>query len=441
MSKLKSIKNHQGFMRYFKNTLWLFGEKTIRIFVGLFVNIWVIRYLGPEQFGILSYAQSIVALIAVIASMGLDGVVIRELVKDERKRDILLGTSFILKLFGSITVVAIIIITTKIASFDSLTNILMIIISCATIFNSFNVIDMYFQSKVLSKYIVLISTVHLVISSGIKIYIILFNKALIYFASVIVFDSFLLAIGLIYIYYKMNLVFWNWKFDKDLARKLLKDSWPMIFSASAIVIYTETDKLMIKELLGFKEVGIYSAASLLVISLSFIPNLINQSIFPKMVQSIKSSPNDMFNMEKLYSFMFVISLIMVVSLYFLKDIIFIFFYGVEYSESIKVFGILVFTLFFIFLRITSSKWYIIHNLILYFSIFNFIGAVINVILNFYFIIMFGISGAAYSSLVSFLFSVVILPLFFNKTREMSIGMIQGVLMAPKNIFLLYQQRK
>ena len=82
IKKLISLKDHEGFMKYFKNTSWLFGEKILRLFLGLFISIWVARYLGPEQFGILSYALSFVGLFTFLATLGLDSIVIRELVKD-----------------------------------------------------------------------------------------------------------------------------------------------------------------------------------------------------------------------------------------------------------------------------------------------------------------------------------------------------------------------
>lgn len=91
-------------MKYAKNTSWLMGEKILRMFMGLFVGIWVARYLGPEQFGLLSYAQSFVFLFTAIATLGLDSIVVRELVRNGSQRDILLGTSFALKLAGSLFV-------------------------------------------------------------------------------------------------------------------------------------------------------------------------------------------------------------------------------------------------------------------------------------------------------------------------------------------------
>ena len=67
IEKIKFLFAHKNFMKYFKNTSWLFVEKILRMIVALFIGVWVARYLGPEQFGLLSYAQSFVALFAVIA--------------------------------------------------------------------------------------------------------------------------------------------------------------------------------------------------------------------------------------------------------------------------------------------------------------------------------------------------------------------------------------
>ena len=141
-------------MKYFKNTSWLFAEKIIRMVVGLFVGVWVARYLGPEKFGLLSFAQSFVGLFTIFATLGLDEIVVRELVIDESKRDFLVGTTFWLKLVGAIIVLLLLAFAVNFTSNDYETNIFVFIIASATIFQSFNIVDYYFQSKVLSKYVV-----------------------------------------------------------------------------------------------------------------------------------------------------------------------------------------------------------------------------------------------------------------------------------------------
>ena len=100
-NKFKSLKDNQGFMKYFKNTSWLFAEKVLRMIIGLFVGIWVARYLGPEQFGLFAYAQSFVGLFMVVSTLGLDNIIVRELLNDQNTQYDLLGTSFVLKLIGA----------------------------------------------------------------------------------------------------------------------------------------------------------------------------------------------------------------------------------------------------------------------------------------------------------------------------------------------------
>ena len=202
-------------MKYFKNTSWLFAEKILRMVVGLLVGVWVARYLGPEQFGLLSYALSFVGLFSIVATFGLDEIVVRELIKDESRRDDLIGTAFWLKLFGAFVVLLALAFAVKFTSNDDKTNILVFIIASALIFQSFNVVDFYFQSKVMGKFIVYANLISLFISSIVKITLILNDASLIAFAWVVLFDGFILACGFIYFFLKHstfrinNLIFTN----------------------------------------------------------------------------------------------------------------------------------------------------------------------------------------------------------------------------------------
>ena len=261
-SKLKTLKSHQGFRRYAANTSWMMGEKILRMFVGLFVGIWVARYLGPEQFGLLSYAQSFVFLFTAIATLGLDGIVVRELVKDESRRDELLGTAFGLKLIGAILILPSLWLAVQLTSNDAPTNFLVFIIASATIFQSFNVIDFYYQSKVQSKYVAWANSFGLCVSSIIKVALILNNAPLMAFAIIVAFDSIVLAAGLVF-FYKVSSQkkLFNWTFKAIIAKKLLTDSWPLILSGFVISVYMKIDQVMIKEILDAEAVGQYAAAA------------------------------------------------------------------------------------------------------------------------------------------------------------------------------------
>ena len=227
-------------MKYFKNTSWLFAEKIIRMVVGLFVGVWVARYLGPEKFGLISFVQSFVGLFTIFATLGLDEIVVRELVKDESKRDSLVGTTFWLKLVGAIIVLLLLAFAVNFTSNDYETNIFVFIIASATIFQSFNIVDYYFQSKVMVKYVVYANFICLSFSSILKIVLILSNASLPAFAWAVLFDSIVLAFGLVYFFLKHSTFrIYNLIFYKSTAIDLLKNSWPLIFSGAVLIEMTD----------------------------------------------------------------------------------------------------------------------------------------------------------------------------------------------------------
>jgi len=421
LKKINSLKNHPGFRKYFANTSWLFGEKILRMVVGLFVGIWVARYLGPEQFGLLSYAQSFVGLFAAIATLGLDGIVVRELVKDQKKSNELMGTVFWLKLFGAFTVLLILAIAIHLTSNDTYTNTLIFIIASATIFQSFNVVDIYFQSRVLSKYVVYANVISLLFSSIIKIILILNEASLMAFAWMVLFDSMVLAVGYVYFYIKNSSTFKikYFKLNKSIAVNLLRNSWPLILSGMVISIYIKIDQIMIKEMLNAEAVGQYAVAVKLSEIWFFIPTVITASLFPAIINAKKKSMLLYESrMQKLFNLMFWISLSIAFPISFLSDNIIAILYGMEYANASSVLMIHIWTGVFIFIGMPVSKWFIAENLQIYAFYRAFLGAIINIILNIILINRYGIEGAAIATLItsivtSYLFNMINKKLFFN----------------------------
>ena len=399
-NKILNLTNNQGFMRYFANTSWLFGEKILRMVVGLFVGIWVARYLGPEQYGLLNYAMSFVGLFTAIATLGLDGIVVRELVKDETRSDELIGTSFWLKLMGAFAVLVILAIAVNFTSNDTYANTLVFIIASATIFQSFNVIDFYFQSKVLSRYVVFANVISLFITSIVKIALILFEAPLIAFAWTVLFDSFVLAMGFIYFYIKTNSTFkiQNLTFKRDTAVNLLRDSWPLILSGIVLMIQARIDQVMIHEMLGSKETGYYSAAMRLIEALAFLPGLINSSLFPALTNA-KITSKELYENRFLnyYRLSFLLFLLSAVPIFLFAEKIVVILPGEEYQPAGLLLSLLAIRLFFANTGTARGAFINIENLFKFSLITMIIGAIINVVLNYLMIPIYGAIGAIIAS--------------------------------------------
>ena len=420
-TKITSLKDHSGFRKYFANTSWLMGERILRMGVSLFVGIYVARYLGPERYGLLSYANSFVGIFLALATLGLDEVVVRELLKTPEQREKILGTSFLLKLIGTLLMWVAIFAAVPFTENDLQTNILIIIIAFGAVFQAFNVIDLNFQAKVKSKYVVHSQFVQLIISSIVKI-ILVFNEApLIWFASVFFLDAIVLALGLVFTYLHNSNKIFSWKWSYETSKNLLHDSWPLIFAGIVVSVYMKIDQLMIKEMLGAKEVGLYAAAVKLSEAWYFIPMAIASSLYPAIINARNFQKEVYYQkIQNLFDLMVWIAVSIALPTTFLSTLIVEFLYGKEYLGSSSVLIIHIWTGVFVFLGVASSKYLLAENFIKKTFYRTFIGALLNIIMNYYLIRIIGIEGAAISTLFSHFFAAYLYDFFDKDLRNMFI---------------------
>jgi len=420
-TRLTLIKDHPGFRKYFANTSWLMGERILRMAVSLFVGILVARYLGPERYGLLSYANSFVGIFIVLGTMGLDDIIVRELVKTPEQQEKILGSSFLLKLVGTLLMWMAILAAVPFTKNDFQTNILIIIIAFGAVFQAFNVIDFNFQAKVKSKFIVHAQFVQLIISSIVKIILVVNETPLIWFASVYCLDAIVLAMGLIFVYFYNGNNIFHWKWSFETSKYLLRDSWPLMFAGVVVSVYMKIDQVMIKEMLGAKEVGLYAAAVKLSEAWYFLPLAITSSLFPAIINAKLYQKEDYFQrLQKLYDLMVWIAVAIALPTAILSPWIVELLYGNEYLESSSVLIIHIWSGIFVFLGVASSKYLLAENYIKKTFYRTFVGALLNIIMNYYLIGIMGIKGAALSTFASHFFAAYFYDILDKDLRKMFI---------------------
>ena len=253
--------------------------------VGLFINVWIARYLGPEQFGVFSFAFAFVALFVTFASLGLDGIVVRDIVREPERKFEILSSAFILKLCGGcvaflITLGSIFILRPA----DNQAHWLVGIIAAGMIFQSFDAIDLWFQSQVQSKYTVLVKNAAFLIVAVVRVLLILNSATLTAFAYAALAETIIGAAGLVLFYVRQHAVP-VWCPGIAVSKRLLVESWPAILSGLAIMIYMRIDQIMLAQMAGNREVGIYSAALRFSEIWYFIPAVIVSSVMPSLTQA------------------------------------------------------------------------------------------------------------------------------------------------------------
>ncbi len=421
-----SFLSHHGFRRYFANTSWLMAEQVLRMTAGLFVGVYVARYLGPERFGVLSYAVSIVALFSVFSTLGLDSIAVRDLIKFPEKQNELLGTVFVLKFVGSVLVFALFALTVFFADTKGTDQSLILIIAAGLIFQSFNVIRFYFEANVLAKFVATAQITAFLLTSIAKLAFIWMKLPLVYFGIPVLLDGAIVSIGLLVIYHHSGFSVLQWSFSLEKVTGLLKNCWPLILSGIAVTLYMKIDQVMIRHMLDAEAVGQYAAAVRLSEVWYFLPMVICSSLFPAIVNAKKQS-EELYQqrLRRLYRLMAWGAIAIALPVTFSSKWIINLLYGGQYYQASAVLTIHIWAGLFVFLGVASGKYLATENYIKIGALRTFVGCAANLALNFTLIPRYGIYGAAIATVVSY-FIATFFIIFIPRTHAQAISMLKAV---------------
>ncbi|MFM6369963.1 MAG: flippase, partial [Dolichospermum sp.] len=381
----------------------LFADRILRMGVGLFVGVWVARYLGVQQFGVFNYATAFVALFSTLSTLGLDSIVVRSIVREPEKRAEILVTAFWLKLFGGVAALLLAVSSIIVVRHDDqLTISLVAILSSVGIFQAFDTIDLWFQSQVQSKYTVIAKNTAFVITALVKVALISFHAPLIAFAWAALGEVSLGAIGLIISYRVRGYSPWLWPWSLPLAKTLLKESWPLILSGVTIMIYMRIDQIMLGQMVGDKAVGLYSAATRISEVWYFIPTVIASSVSPAIYAAKEVSEALYYQrIKQLIRMLVLISLVISVPMSLMSFKLITILFGNGYAEAGKILAIHIWASLFVFMGVATSPWFIAEGLTEFSFHRTLIGAVVNVVLNFILIPSCGGIGAAIATVIAY----------------------------------------
>jgi len=416
---LCNILEHQhGLMPILDNISWLFFDKILRMGVGVIVGVWIARYLGPEQFGVLSYAIAFVALFTAVANLGLYGIVVRDLVLVPSESDTTIGTAFILQVLGGLCAFSLVLLFINyIRPSDEIAKIAITVLALVMVLKATDVVKYWFESLIQSKYVVWTESGVFLVCAIIKIWLILANASLMAFIWALFAEGLLVAGGLIILYSVRGGEIRALRVRFNRAKTLLNDSWPLILSGLAIMVYMRIDQIMLGQMLGDASVGIYTAAVRISEVWYFIPMIITASIFPLIIEAKRKSRTLYYKrMQELFDVMVVLALAVAIPMTFLSDWVVTLLFGNAFIQAGSVLSIHIWSGIFVFLWVANGKWFLIEGLQKYAFYRNLSGAVLNVGLNIILIPKFGVIGAAWATVASLACASVFFNLFSSKTR-------------------------
>lgn len=411
------LEGRLGFQAIISNSGWLLADKALRMGVGLFVGVWLARYLGPEQYGLWNFAIVFAGLFSVFSELGLDGIVIRELVKRPESRNVILGSAFVLKQIGGSIALLLALLAIILTHGDEKLTLWLVGISAAGyLVQSINVIDYYFQSKVQSKYTVMSANAAFILIALVKIYLLMTSAPLIAFAWAGLCEVVSTSLFLLIAYRANHLKMREWQYDRHEMVKLLKGSWPLMLAGLAVMLYMRVDVLMLQEMVGDREVGIYAAATRISEIWYFIPGIIVASVSPAIIKAHSADPEKYISrLKQLYFVMTWMAIGIALPLSLLSDVMVSLLFGSDFAEAAPVLAIHLWASIAVFLGVASSQYLLVENLQKISFYRTLIGLIVNVMLNLMLIPDMGAKGAAIATVVSYFVATFSL-VFFKSTR-------------------------
>lgn len=419
------------------NVAWQVGDKVLRLGVGLLITVKIARYLGPDQFGKWSYAIAFATLFGSFATLGLDNIVVRELVHSPTNKSRILGTAFVLKLVAS--TVAILVVTAAIAILkpnDAQIQLLVLLSAAAFLFQASNIVDFYFQAEIRSKYSVVAQNAAFLLMAAVKLAMLLNHASLMQFAIVTLCEAALTAVFLFLAFFAQHNTVRHWQFEVKRALKLLIDGFPIILSGLAVALYYKIGLLMISQMRGDAATGIYSAATRISEAWYFVPIALTASVFPMFVERRKHSEQEyLVATQKFYNAIVLLALAVALITTLTSHWVISMLYGARYDGAASILVLHIWAGLFVCLGLASGSTLTIQGLQKYNFYRTLIGCLCNILLNFLLIPRFSGVGAAAATIFSYAASNFSIGLF-RPGREIFFMMIKSlnVFQSLKRVF-------
>lgn len=421
-----------------KNATWIIVGKIGQALLGLIVTMLTARFLGPSNYGIISYAASIVTFVVPIMQLGINEILVQEIVDNPKEEGKVLGTSIFLNVFSSIMcIIGVITFVNIVNAGETETIVVCSLYSIMLILQAFDIIKYWFQSKFLSKYISIVSLISYAIASGYKVFLLLTEKSIYWFAISNAIDCGIIAILSFILYHKFGNQRLSISFD--IGKRMLQRSKYYIISGLMVNVFSQTDKIMLNLFVNETATGYYTVAVTCAALTSFVFVAIIDSVRPAIYEAKKNDKEKYENLIiLLYSIVFYLSLFQSLVMSVMAPMIINIIYGKAYTASISVLRLIVWYTTFSYMGPVRNIWMLAEDKQKYIWQINLSGALLNVLLNAMFIPLWGSMGAAFASLLTQFFTNVIVGFILKPIKYNNKLLVKGI--DPRLIYRFIKEK-
>jgi len=414
-------------VRMATNSGWLFTRAVLRLAVGFITAVWLARYLGPESFGLYSYVVAFVMIFVGVSSFGMVTLVTRELVERPDASNRILGSALAIRCMGSLAAASVLLVLAVLLHPELDQRVALIVFGVVILVQPLDVLTQFYEARTQSRYVVWVQLVAAALYLVFVAAFIYLELGVVWFLFARLGEAVLAQVGVLVVFAAQGHKPTQWRLDPGHARRMVTEAWPLALAAIGAVLYLRVDQVMLGQLSDAYEVGIYAAAARLSEVWYFIPGLIVASAFPYLVQ-LRSRDRVSYatRLQHLYDILawlgLAVAFVIAVSSPWLVSLL----YGDEFAESSVILTIHVWAGVFVFLRAAFSRWLIAERLPMFSLVTQGTGALVNILLNFALIPLWGGIGAAWATVISYAVAGYIVLWLFRATRPSAVMMTRTI---------------
>lgn len=409
-----------------RNALWLIGGRLYQTAVNLAVSMVTARYLGPANYGLLHYAVSLCALFTAVCTLGLNDTLVNELLNRKQAQGAVLGTAIGLRLVsGSLSAVTATLLALLLNPEEPATVTVVLIYSTTLILQSTDALRSWYQSRLRSRVAVVVTAVSYTAAALFRVGLLVWQKDIRWFAGAHVLQYVLTAVLLLSAYGQTAED--PLRFDRKSAKELLSRSAPFLLSGLMVALYGQIDRIMLKSFCDDAAVGLYSAAAAIPLMWTFVLTALIDSAKPVLLARYgKDQETFEAGLIRLYGGILYLSLGagLILSL-FARPILWIL-YGEAFLEAQGALRILCWGTGFSYWGVARSIWLVPQGKQSYEKYLAAAGAVCNYVLNWLWIPVWGILGAAAAHVLTQIAVNGVLGWFFPGIRRNNLLILRSL---------------
>lgn len=412
--------------RILKNATWIIACKIVQSILSFIVGTLTVRYLGPTNYGVITYAVSVISFLLPIMQLGLNNTLVKEFIRNPNNEGEILGTALIINIISSLFSMAGAISFVSIANAgERETIIVCALYSLVLLFQATEMTVYWFQSKLQSKYPSIATLIAYVAVTIYKVYLLVTGRSVVWFAVSYVLDFFLISIILLVIYKKLSTqkLSINW----NIGRQMLSRSKYYIVPSLMVVVFQHTDRIMLKLMVSDTETGLFSAAITCTGMTGFVFHAIIDSARTVILETKERTP-ELYERRvvQLYSIITAFALTQSICITILAKPIIYLLYGKAFLAAVPILQLAVWYDTFGYYSSVRNIWILAEEKQKHLTKINIVGALANVVFNVCLIPALGGIGAAIASIVSQFFTNVIIGFVYKPIRRNNYLMLKSL---------------